>query len=62
MFCAYTRPRYQVSVYRTIGPLVIIIKDADVGICGFAWWRKAVESHGRWAATALPHVCTKNTA
>ena len=22
MFCAYTRPRYQVSVYRTIGPLV----------------------------------------
>ena len=25
MFCAYTRPRYQVSVYRTIGPLVNII-------------------------------------
>ena len=23
MFCADTRPRYQVSVYRTIGPLVI---------------------------------------
>ena len=23
MFCAYTRPRYQVSVYRTFGPLVI---------------------------------------
>ena len=23
MFCAYTRPRYQVSVYRTNGPLVI---------------------------------------
>ena len=22
IFCAYTRPRYQVSVYRTIGPLV----------------------------------------
>ena len=22
MFCAYTRPRYQVSAYRTIGPLV----------------------------------------
>ena len=21
-FCAFTRPRYQVSVYRTIGPLV----------------------------------------
>ena len=27
MFCAYTRPRYQVSVYRTIGPLVIIISS-----------------------------------
>ena len=24
MFCAYTRPRYQVSVYRTIGLLVIL--------------------------------------
>ena len=22
MFCAYTRPRYPVSVYRIIGPLV----------------------------------------
>ena len=22
MLCAYTRPRYQVNVYRTIGPLV----------------------------------------
>ena len=22
MLCAYTRPRYQVSVYRIIGPLV----------------------------------------
>ena len=22
IFCAYKRPRYQVSVYRTIGPLV----------------------------------------
>ena len=25
MFCAYTRPRYQVSIYRTIGPLVFNI-------------------------------------
>ena len=25
LFCAFTRPRYQVSVYRTIGPLVIVI-------------------------------------
>ena len=24
MFCAYPRPIYQVSVYRTIGPLVFI--------------------------------------
>ena len=23
MFCAYTRPKYQVSVNRTIGPLVL---------------------------------------
>ena len=23
MLCAYTRPRYQVSIYRTIGPLVM---------------------------------------
>ena len=23
MFCALLRPRYQVSVYRTIGPLVV---------------------------------------
>ena len=22
MFCVYNRPKYQVSVYRTIGPLV----------------------------------------
>ena len=26
MFCAYTGPRYQVSVYRTIGPLVAYAK------------------------------------
>ena len=25
IFCAYTRPRYQVSVDRTIGPLVVFI-------------------------------------
>ena len=25
LFCAFTRPRYQVSVYRTIGPLVLCI-------------------------------------
>ena len=24
MLCSYTSPRYQVSVYRTIGPLVTI--------------------------------------
>ena len=24
MFRAFTRPRYQVSVYRTIGPLVVL--------------------------------------
>ena len=25
MFCAYTRPRYQVSVFRTIGPAFFFI-------------------------------------
>ena len=29
MLCAYTRPRYQASVYRTIGPLVSFL-DGDV--------------------------------
>ena len=24
MFCAYIGPRYQVSVYRTIGPLIVV--------------------------------------
>ena len=28
MFCAYTRPGYQVSVYRTIGPLVSYQRDS----------------------------------
>ena len=27
MFCVYTRPRYQVSVYKTIGPLVSVLTD-----------------------------------
>ena len=32
MYCAYTRPRYQVSVYRTIGPLVTCSKlFPDIG-------------------------------
>ena len=28
MFCTYTRPRYQVSVYNTIGPLVLFCLDS----------------------------------
>ena len=31
MFCAFTRPRYQVSVYRTIGPLVEITCGKLIG-------------------------------
>ena len=32
MFCAYTRPRYQVIVYRTIGPSVLIFaQNIDCG-------------------------------
>ena len=33
MFCAYTRPRYQVSVNRTIGPLVLNCSDSFVLAC-----------------------------
>ena len=29
MLCAYKRPRYQVSVYRTIGPLVCISSELE---------------------------------
>ena len=29
MFCANTRPGYQVSVYRTIGPLVLVFKQSS---------------------------------
>ena len=29
LFCTYSRPRYQVSVYRPIGPLVSVL-SADV--------------------------------
>ena len=38
MLCAYTRPRYQVSVYRTIGPLVSILSlQVDKGsVCSVA--------------------------
>ena len=33
MFCAYTRPRYQVSIYRTIGPLVLrMATNTEIGI------------------------------
>ena len=27
MFCSYTRPRYQVSIYKTTGPLVLIFSQ-----------------------------------
>ena len=32
MFCAYTRPRYQVSVYRIIGPLVIKLEFESIKV------------------------------
>ena len=31
MVCAYTRPRYQVSIYRTIGPLVVFFFKINPG-------------------------------
>ena len=35
MFCACTRPRNQVSVYRTIGPLVLDKSKEVIQICSF---------------------------
>ena len=32
MFCAYTRPRYQVSVYRTLCPLVFFVVVVNVQV------------------------------
>ena len=32
MFSAYTRPRYQVSVYRTIGRRVFLIVVIEAGV------------------------------
>ena len=32
MFCAYTSPRYQMGVYRTIGPLVSISHSNGMNI------------------------------
>ena len=37
MFCAYTRPRYQMSVYRTIGPLVLKISKQPGPLAGSTW-------------------------
>ena len=34
MFCAHTRTRYQVSVYRTIGPLVLLLTGRGMRIKG----------------------------
>ena len=35
MFCAYTRPRYQVSVYRTIDTLVFLFLLHNID-CGYS--------------------------
>ena len=34
MFCAYTRPRYQVSFYRTIGPLAFWNANKNLQVAG----------------------------
>ena len=46
-FCTYSRPRYQVSVYRTIGPLVKIYVDPRafvvnviIILCTCLWWNR----------------------
>ena len=38
MFCAYTRPIYQVSVYRTIRPLVFFILMVIKIKCDSLWF------------------------
>ena len=50
MVCAYTRPRYQVSVYRTIGPLVFrlffsVIREDSMRIKQNTWHRKVIYRH-----------------
>ena len=40
MVCAYTRPRYQRSVYRTIGPLVYNIFGCLILICELIFKKK----------------------
>ena len=35
MFCAHTRTRYQVSVYRTIGPLVYFLTMRFIFFCSY---------------------------
>ena len=47
MLCAYMRPRYQVSVYRTIGPLVFIFfiffaQNIDCGYGGSNVYSKSM--------------------
>ena len=46
MFCAYTMPRYQVSVYRTIGPLVFS-----------SVWVAEWPSFGKYLLTRLSKCC-----
>ena len=40
VFCTYSRPRYQASVYRTIGPLVSFLVPEQDDFCNISTARK----------------------
>ena len=45
IFCAYTRPRYQVSVYRTIGPLVSFFDENNSSKRNSPMGRRVLRRH-----------------
>ena len=54
MFCAYTRPRYQVSVYRTIGTLVFLFLLHNID-CGYS-----LEMRNEVVLTCTHDLCFAN--
>ena len=58
MFCAYTRSRYQVSIYRTIGPLVVLSYNSNsyYTFQPKSYWEEEVYCIRRNASDALYHL------
>ena len=59
LFCAFTRPKYQVSVYRTIGPLVCVFKVLQCIYLAFQIvpWRKVeVHKHNYYQVITCSYV------